>query len=277
MATRAPAEAAAPTARHPPRPGPARTLPVDVSDVTLTPEELDHLTATGPAPEAVLPLAPLQEGLLFHHVLDQDVPDVYNAQATLELHGALDPARLREAMAAVLRRHPNLRASFRFDGVRMPVQVIPREIDLPWTEEDLRDRQDPRAEAARRADEDRVRRFDPAHGPLLRCLLIRLDDASFRFVITNHHVLWDGWSQPILLKELIELYRLGAAGELPPVRPFRDHLRWLAGRDREAATEAWRSALDGLQGPTLLAAHRDAAAEAPAAWNTRSTRRRPPR
>ncbi|MFD5427789.1 amino acid adenylation domain-containing protein [Streptomyces sp. NPDC127084] len=243
--------------------GPARTLPADVSDVTLTPGELDHLTATGPAPQTVLPLAPLQEGLLFHHVLDQDVPDVYNAQATLDLDGALDPARLREAMDAVLHRHPNLRASFRFDGVRSPVQVIPHEIDLPWTEVDLRDRQDPSAEAARLAAEDRTRRFDPAHGPLLRCLLMRLEDASFRFVITNHHVLWDGWSQPILLKELVELYRVGDPGALPPVRPFRDHLRWLADRDRDAATEAWRSALDGLPGPTLISAHTGGAAEAP--------------
>ncbi|MFD7507691.1 amino acid adenylation domain-containing protein, partial [Streptomyces sp. NPDC059850] len=226
----------------PPTAGPAANLPVDTTDVRLAPGELEHLVATGPEPEAVLPLAPLQEGLLYHHTLDQDAPDVYNAQATLELRGALDPPRLRQAMLGLLHRHPNLRASFRFDGVRTPVQVIPRTAELPWNEVDLRGHQDPRAEAARRADEDRIRRFDPATGPLLRCLLLRLDDATFRFVITNHHVLWDGWSQPILLKELLQLYRAGDPGLLPAVRPFRDHLRWLAGQDRQAAADAWRTA-----------------------------------
>ncbi|WP_219819039.1 non-ribosomal peptide synthetase, partial [Streptomyces sp. B226SN101] len=243
--------------------GPARLAPADVDLSPLTPAEHDRLVATGPRLEAVLPLTPLQEGLLFHHALGADAPDVYNAQASADLTGALDPARLRTALDLLLARHPNLKVNFRFDGVRTPVQVVPREAHVPWAEADLRGRQDPAAEAARLAYDARNQRFDPANGPLLRCLLLRLADDRHRLVITNHHVLWDGWSQPILFRDLLEFYRAGELCGLPDVRPFRDHLAWLAGQDREAAVRAWRDALTGIDAPTLLAPAPKGTAERP--------------
>ncbi|MFE7676916.1 condensation domain-containing protein, partial [Streptomyces albidoflavus] len=118
-------------------------------------------------------------------------------------------------------------------------------------------------EAAREAvvtellDEDRAARFDVGRPPLLRCLLLRLAVDRYQLVLTHHHILLDGWSLPLLVRELFALYERGGddAG-LAPVRPYRDYLAWLAGQDRSAMVEEWRRALAGFSEPTLIAPDR---------------------
>ncbi|MEY7977718.1 condensation domain-containing protein, partial [Streptomyces pilosus] len=204
----------------------------------------------------ILPLAPLQEGLLFHSVYDEAAPDVYLVQQAIDLEGDLDPQALRAACHTLLRRHGNLRAGFRYAGLQRPVQIVPREVRLPWEELDLTGLPEgERAAAADRAvEEDRTRRFDLGKPPLMRFTLIRLGEERHRFVLTNHHILLDGWSRPMFVRELLALYASGGDdGGLPRVRPFRDYLQWLAGQDRESALAAWRDTLSGFDGPTLVA------------------------
>ncbi|MET8842353.1 amino acid adenylation domain-containing protein [Streptomyces rubiginosohelvolus] len=212
--------------------------------------------------EDVLPLSPLQEGLLFHALYagedgGTDAPtDVYNVQLTLTLDGPADPVALRAAMTALLRRHPQLRGAFRLSGSGRPVLVVPRAVTVPWTETDLTgtppDEREERVRAL--ADADRVRRFDAARAPLLRCRFIRTAQDRARFVLTYHHMLLDGWSMSLLVRELLALYTAGGADTgLPAPVPYRGYLQWLAGTDRETARKAWREALDGLDSATLLA------------------------
>src|SRR3954471_9093035 len=87
--------------------------------------------------EDIRPLSPLQEGLLFHALYDEHGTDVYTAQLVFDLSGTVDVERLRWAAATVLRRHAALRASFRHRKTGEPVQVIHREVGLPWAEVDL--------------------------------------------------------------------------------------------------------------------------------------------
>ncbi|MBY8848477.1 amino acid adenylation domain-containing protein, partial [Saccharothrix sp. MB29] len=204
--------------------------------------------------EDVLPLSPLQEGLYFHNAYDERSLDVYNVQMAFDLEGELDPAALREAAAALLRRHPNLRAAFRHDGLDQPVQLIPSELPLDWSEVDLRAHREPdrAAEVDRLLADDAARRFDLGKPPLLRFTLVRLGERRWLFVLTNHHILFDGWSRPLLMKELLALYR-DPAVRLPRTRPFRDYLAWLARQDRAEAEAAWRTTLAGLAEPTLIA------------------------
>src|SRR5262249_8895311 len=76
----------------------------------------------------------------------------------------------------------------------------------------------------------------------------------FQLLLTNHHIVLDGWSVPVLLRELFTLYSAGGSrNALPAVRPYRDYLAWLAARDPAAARNAWREALAGLAGPSLVA------------------------
>ncbi|MFE1293050.1 condensation domain-containing protein, partial [Streptomyces sp. NPDC058751] len=206
--------------------------------------------------EDILPLSPLQEGMLFHSVYDVTAPDVYAAQLVVDLEGTLDREALRAAASGLLARHGNLRAGFRFQGLSRSAQIVPRQVSLPWRDVDLTDV--PAAErgaaADRVVDEERGRRFDLAEPPLLRCTLVRQAESSHRFVLTFHHILLDGWSLPIIWRELLALYASkGVARGLPAVRPFRAYLSWLARQDRAAARAAWREALAGSDGPTLVA------------------------
>ncbi|MEC4017528.1 non-ribosomal peptide synthetase [Streptomyces sp. H27-D2] len=202
----------------------------------------------------VLPLTPLQEGLLFHAVYNTSELDVYAVQLALDLAGPVDAGKLRSAAEALLLRHPNLQAAFRYRKNGEPVQVIPRTVELPWTLTDLSGfaAEDRAAEAERITDEDRVRQFDVTRPPLLRFTLIRSDARTHRLVLTAHQLLFDGWSMPIIVQELFALYADGGA-RLPRVTPYKSYLAHLAGQDRPAAEAAWRTALAGLDEPTRVA------------------------
>jgi amino acid adenylation domain-containing protein len=199
----------------------------------------------------ILPLTPVQEGMFFHSRFDTDAVDVYLVQIALDLTGPLDPARLRAAAEALLARHANLRCGFRQRRDGDVVQVVADRVELPWTETDLTALTDVDAEAewTRLLEADLAVRFDPAKPPLLRLLLARLGPQQHRLLLTHHHILLDGWSMPLLVRELLGQYE---NTPLPPVRPYRDFLSWLGRRDTVAAVAAWRAALSDVDGPTLL-------------------------
>jgi amino acid adenylation domain-containing protein/non-ribosomal peptide synthase protein (TIGR01720 family) len=244
-------EALAALAAHAGRPAAGGLTPSDLL-VPLPQAAIERLeTAHGHLAD-ILPLAPLQRGLLFH-ALSND--DVYNVQTVLELTGPLRPSRLRAAALALVTRHPQLAAGFCYDEFDVPVQIIPDLTDLPWNERDLsglepgaRDQQ-----LARLLAKDAARRFDPAAPPLLRLTLIRLADEFHQLTITMHHILVDGWSQATIVAELLSLYAGQVPAELPAVPSWRDYLAWLDCQDRAGALAAWQQALAGLEQPTLIA------------------------
>ncbi|GAB2695006.1 amino acid adenylation domain-containing protein [Kitasatospora kifunensis] len=236
---------------HAQEPGAGGLSPSDVPLVQITQRELDQL-ATEPLAE-LLPPAPLQEGLYFHARYDTEGEDVYTAQLALQLAGPLDPQALRTAAEALLVRHPQLRAGFRQSASGRLLQVIPREVQLPWTEVDLSGLGAPeqRTELDRLRAADRTRRFDPAAPPLLRLTLVKLAAEQHTLILTNHHILWDGWSIGVLIGELLDLYR--GRADLPRATSMREYLGWLAVQDRDAARASWQRALAGLAEPTRLA------------------------
>ncbi|MEU2258675.1 condensation domain-containing protein, partial [Nocardia xishanensis] len=172
----------------------------------------------------------------------------------------VDPARLRAAAQTLLDRHANLRAAFVSDPEGRLLQVLAdgvevavREIDLTAVAHSVRG-----AELDRILTADRATRFDMSTAPLLRLMLITLAPGEYRLVLTNHHILLDGWSLPLLLRELLGLYVTAADGSgLPRVHPYREYLAWLGRQDGQAARAVWQQALAGVEEPTLLApAHR---------------------
>ncbi|MBI0301004.1 non-ribosomal peptide synthetase, partial [Streptomyces sp. PRKS01-29] len=112
--------------------------PSDLPLVPLDQTEIEHVEALVPAADDILPLTPLQEGLLFHAVYDDGAPDVYMVQLVFDLEGSVDGVRLRGAAEGLLRRYPQLSAGFVHEGVSVPVQVVPGEVRVPWREVDLR-------------------------------------------------------------------------------------------------------------------------------------------
>ncbi|MGW6905408.1 amino acid adenylation domain-containing protein [Streptomyces sp. NPDC054940] len=202
--------------------------------------------------EDVLPLSPLQQGLLFHALFDEGAQDVYTMQSLVEIEGPLRPALLRTAAEELFARHANLRSAFLHEDLDEPVQVVLKQVPVNWAEADTAGE----GEVARLIAEDATARFDLTDPPLLRLTLVRRAADRWLLVLTNHHLLLDGWSIPLLVRELLQLYAAqlapGSTAPLPAVRPYRDFLAWLASRDREASAHAWREALAGAT-PTVLA------------------------
>lgn len=225
--------------------------PSEVPLAGLAQAEIERLEQARPGIEDIWPLSRLQEGMLFHAFYDTDGTDAYTPQLCVDFTADLDVQRLRAAAAALLRRHPTLRAGFWNKEFDHPVQFVLAEAGLNWREIDLGglDPERQRAELAVILAEDRRRRFDLDQPPLLRFTLISLGGTACRVLLTHHHILFDGWSTPKLVRELFDLY---AGRALAPVASYHDYLTWLAGQDRDAAERAWRSALADVR-PTVLA------------------------
>ncbi|MFF1448604.1 amino acid adenylation domain-containing protein [Streptomyces sp. NPDC058274] len=199
----------------------------------------------------VLPLSPVQEGLLFHALRDTGGPDPYLVQARFRIGPSADAAAVRAGVDGLLARHPNLRACFRHKRLNRPVQIVPQSARVPWREADLTGLAP--AEVSDRTDElmraDARRRFDLARPPLVRALFVRHGTGA-ELILAVHHILIDGWSLPLLERDLADLV---GGRPLPPPAPYRDYLVWLSGQDQRKADAAWCEALEGLDRPALLA------------------------
>jgi hypothetical protein len=210
--------------------------------------------------EDVVPLSPTQAGMLFHSATAPG-SGVYVAQIRAVLTGPLDVGAFKLAWDGAIERHPALRAAFVWDGLDAPLQVIRREARPAWTELDWRGRAeaDRRAELEERLEEDRRAGFDLAAAPLMRMLLIRLDDRAYQLIWTCHHILADGWSAAIMLREILDRYRAIRDGEhfdLPPSSAFLRYIGWLDGLPVGPAEEFWTSYLAGFVARTSLQAGR---------------------
>jgi len=220
---------------------PSDILPARLSQRQILELEQRHRIAD------VLPLTPLQQGLLFH-AGGAVGEGVYALQVDLGVSGPLDPRRLHQAVRTVVARHPNVAAQLcpQFDP---PVQVIPADPATPWHYVDLEgdDGVDERVEQLRAAECAAVCDLDNA--PVFRVVLIRTAADRHRFLLTSHHTVLDGWSLPILLQEIFAGY---GGQRLPAAVPYRRFVAWLAGRDVDAARAAWLAVLDGFDTPTLV-------------------------
>ncbi|MCI3928681.1 non-ribosomal peptide synthetase [Streptomyces sp. AN091965] len=250
------AAALAGLARHAAGPGAGGLTPSDVPLVPVRQRDIEAWERRYPGLAEVWPLTPLQSGLLFHTLYADGEPDAYHVQFVLHLRGPVEAARMRAAGQALLDRHAPLRTAFAAGADGDSVQIVVDGVELPWRELDLA-----AAEGAGRTTAleamlaDDVREpFDVAAPPLLRMALVRLAPERFELVLTAHHLLFDGWSLPILTQDLLRLHGAGGDGSaLPPAPRYQDFLTWLAGQDREAAARAWAEELAGVTEPTLLA------------------------
>ncbi len=226
---------------------------VDADAVGVTQQQIDNLEGLVGSVDRLLPLSPLQEGLLAHAARFTD-DSVYTLTAVVDLDGDLDAERLRSAFGAVVRRHSNLAAGFHFEGFDAPVQAITREFDIAWRTTDLRFLPDETAAAAAQQAQHTAaaRTFDVRFGPLLAGHVILLPHCRTRLILNAHHLVTDGWSTPIVLRELVQLYN-GSPHPLPPAPDYADYLRWLANLDRAEMQGAWRSRLAGFAEPTIVA------------------------
>ncbi|WP_411116994.1 amino acid adenylation domain-containing protein [Streptomyces sp. 058-1L] len=221
--------------------------PSDFPLVPLTQADVEDLDSAELSD--ILPLTPLQEGLYFHSVFDDDATGSYVEQQLLTLEGEVDAERLAAAATRLLTLYPNLAARFTALADGRVVSVVESGTRAPFTtldrpaitDEEIRDL----------AERDRSAGFDLATGPLMRYTLIRTGAGRSVLVQTVHHIIADGWSVPPMLRTLLAEYH--AQGSVYPVGGYRDYVGWLAGQDQDESDRIWREELAGLPGPSLVA------------------------
>ncbi|WP_019925198.1 non-ribosomal peptide synthase/polyketide synthase [Nocardia sp. BMG111209] len=237
--------------------------PSDLPLAGLAQHEIDVLERRYPGLTDVWRPTAMQKGLLFHRALAGKGFDAYHMQVAFGLTGAVDPVRMRAAGQGLIDRYPNLRVGFAEDAHGAPIQVVVDRAELPWHMVDLRDHRESERRTALELllSEDRGAQFDVAAGPLLRFTLVLMTEQRSELIFSAHHVLLDGWSLPLLVRDLLRLYGSGAAA-LPPVPDYREFLKWLDRQDIRAGVRAWADELDGIREPTLLAGSADSTASA---------------
>ncbi|WP_375501071.1 amino acid adenylation domain-containing protein [uncultured Nostoc sp.] len=179
---------------------------------------------------SIQPLSFGQQGLWFINQLTPDSP-AYNIPIVINLKGCINLAILQNSLNEIIRRHEVLRTSFTVvDG--QPAQVINQAPPLTLAVEDLRsflERERPQ-EAQRLATEFAQQAFDLATQSLLRAKILQLSEKNYHLIVTLHHIIADGWSIGILIKELAALYEAFSTGKLPalPELPiqYRDFVNW---------------------------------------------------
>lgn len=197
--------------------------------------------------ENIYPLAPLQEGILFHTLLTADT-GIYMPQMAYYLSGEIDADRLCAAWESVLARHSALRSAVHWEERNEPFQIVYRTLPLSWESLDWRG-EDAEAELARLFAQNRARPFDLRKPPLFRLHLARIAEDRFILVVCFHHIILDGWSTARLLQDVMATYR---GDRLPPARPYADYVRWLKRQDRDAARTFWRDYIADTPGPSLV-------------------------
>ena len=204
-----------------------------------------------------MPLSFAQQRLWFLAQLD-GVSATYHIPLSLRIRGALDSWALRRALDKVLARHEGLRSVFvEVDG-EPQVRLLPVTTELPLIEHDLRGREDASVELARLGKEEARAPFDLTQGPLIRGRLVQLSEEDHVLLLTQHHIVSDGWSIGVLSRELSTLYQAFQQGQGNPLPPlaiqYPDYAAWqrawLSGERLERQIGYWREALAGA--PVLL-------------------------
>ncbi|MDM3885477.1 amino acid adenylation domain-containing protein [Pseudomonas sp. BCRC 81390] len=224
--------------------------PSDFPLAALTQAQLDSLPLAAGQIADVYPLSPMQQGMLFHTLYDQQAGNYIN-QLRVDVDG-LDVQRFRQAWQATLDAHDILRSGFILQGeLGQAVQVVRKAVELPCSEHDWRSQ--PALEQALQAlaESEREHGFDLSAAPLLRLVLVRTGDTRHHLIYTNHHILMDGWSTSRLLGEVLQRY----AGLAPQAQAshYRDYIAWLQGQDAAVAEAFWKAQLAALDEPTRLA------------------------
>jgi amino acid adenylation domain-containing protein len=205
-------------------------------------------------------LSPVQQGMLFHS-LNTRQSGVYHVQFICAFHEDLNVSAFKKAWQRVAERHPILRTSFRWEGLKEPLQDVHTHVTLPFEEQDWRDlpMEEQKGRLLSYLKTDRCRSFELTEPPLVRFALFRVGQADYRFIWTLHHALLDGRSAYLLWVDIFAFYKAFSQNQDLPLKhppPYRDYINWLQEQDLTEAETFWRRMLKGFTAPTPLVVDR---------------------
>ncbi|MBV4512501.1 non-ribosomal peptide synthetase [Pseudomonas sp. SWRI22] len=234
--------------------------PSDFPLAHLTQVQLDALPVPASAIEDVYPLTPMQEGLLLHTLLEPGT-GLYYMQDRYRINSALDPKRFAQSWQAVIARHEALRASFCWNVGEDMLQVIHKPGSTPieyldWSA-DPQDQQEPRLQALLKAE--REAGFDLLNQAPFHLRLIRVGEARYWFMMSNHHILIDAWCRSLLMNDFFDIYTAlgeGRDAQLATPPRYRDYIAWLQRQDLNEARQWWQQNLQGFERATPIPSDR---------------------
>ncbi|MDY7534543.1 non-ribosomal peptide synthetase [Pseudomonas sp. Bout1] len=242
------------------KPGAGGLTPSDFPLAHLTQGQLDALPVPANAIEDVYPLTPMQEGLLLHTLLEPGT-GLYYMQDRYRINSALDAERFAQAWQAVIARHEALRASFCWNVGEDMLQVIHKPGSTPieyldWSQEPESE-QEPRLQALLKSE--REAGFDLLNQAPFHLRLIRVGEARYWFMMSNHHILIDAWCRSLLMNDFFDIYMAlgeGREAQLSTPPRYRDYIAWLQRQNLAEARQWWQQNLQGFERTTPIPSDR---------------------
>ncbi len=235
--------------------------PSDFSLAKLNQLQLDQLLASlgktnSKNIEDIYPLSPMQQGMLFESLYAPD-SGVYFEQLSCTLTGKLNVAAFEQAWQQVVAQHSILRTAFAWEQLAQPLQIVYRQVDVNLNRHDWQrlSAQDQQQQLDLFLHSQRQQGFQLSLAPLMHLALIQLSADTYEFVWNSHHLLLDGWSIPLVFKDLLYFYQAIFQGETKTVQPnqsYRNYIAWLQKQDLALAEQFWKEKLQGFTAPTPL-------------------------
>ena len=200
-------------------------------------------------------LSPLQQGILFHS-LHSPSSAVYFVQLCYILRGNINVDAFEKSWQQVVDRHTALRTGFYWENIEKPHQIVYRKVQVFLEQHDWRSISPSvqRQELDHFLLSERNKGFNFSQAPLMRLNLVRVADNCYYFVWNKHHLILDGWSTALVLKEVVEVYEAFCQGQNVPLATtsYGDYINWLQQQDLSKAEFFWRRVLKGIKAPTSL-------------------------
>ncbi|MGD2085177.1 MAG: condensation domain-containing protein [Candidatus Aminicenantes bacterium] len=202
-------------------------------------------------------LAPLQEGLLFHWLLDESTSS-YFGQMEYTLRGNIDADLLEKSVNKIIERYDILRTVYIYEKVKTPIQVVlkKRTVKIHFEDISYLNGDEQKNEYIKRFRErDREKGCDLSKDVLIRIALFQLGENQARLIWSVHHILMDAWCLEILYRELVNIYTSLKKGEEPQLGPaisYKNYIQWLEQQDKDKGYQYWRQYLLGYDNPAIL-------------------------
>jgi len=201
-------------------------------------------------------LSPMQEGMLFHSMLDKK-SKAYFQQTMMEVLGEVDVVLLEESLNAVIERYDVLRTVFMYEKIKSPVQLVLNKRQAAICYEDISG-MEPEAKEdfiSHFMEADREKGFDITKDILIRLSVIKISSKSCRIIWSYHHIIMDGWGLGIIMNDFVKIYQALKTRqhvELPPAYPYSRFIVWLQKQDKEKAEQYWKSYLEEYDEQAVL-------------------------
>ncbi|WP_062060637.1 non-ribosomal peptide synthetase [Aquimarina longa] len=207
--------------------------------------------------QSIYKLSPLQEGMLFHELYEEANAETYIVQVGMAFKENVQIDIITESWNYLLQKYSILRTVFSYEELSIPVQLVHSTMKIPIHEIDISDFTpiEQKEKIASFLESDRRLGFNLNEGPLLRITLLKIEEDSYQMIITNHHILIDGWSMAILIKEFVKVYQTILEKEtLPEIKEdiYEDYIKYINTRNVLEEETFWKEYIKKAVSPTIL-------------------------